>query len=107
MGCCMSTYTEVSNIFVIITSIGMVYALYAQGLKMWRRRSVRDIHPAMSIAPVVNEIVWVNYGIATRDWFTVVACTICVGACLLITSGYLKYRKGSFDKDVVEGGLGI
>ncbi len=103
----MSTYVEASRILSVVTSIGLVYSLYAQGFKIWRRRSAADIHMAIAVVPLINEIAWLNYGFAIREWPILVICGVNLGACLLITTGYFKYRKRRFDPGVVEEGLGI
>ena len=92
-GARVHAWIQVSRWLTVAASVGMVCALYSQGFKIWRRRSVEDIHFAIAIVPLLSELAWINYGLAIREWPILLICGVNLGACIMITSGYIKFRK--------------
>lgn len=91
----MNSYIELSRILVTIGSIGMITGIYAQGIKIWRFKSAKDVSAILVIASLLNEILWLNYGIAIREWPILIIDSVSIFGVILIVTGYLKYRKGT------------
>jgi len=91
--CPMSTYVEMSRILTTVGSAGMIYALYAQALKVWKRKSADDIHLAIAVVPFLSSMIWFNYGISIKEWPIQLICGLELPASALICIGYFRYCK--------------
>ena len=84
-------YTEASRVIAFLTSVALVYGLYAQVVKMFKTKSAKDFTMALLVALLVDEIAWLNYGITIREWPVYMLGATSFPAALLAFIGYLKY----------------
>ena len=86
-------YLYVSRIAVLIASIAITAGLYHQTVKIWLTRSAGDFTLTLIAALLLNEIAWLNYGVALSEWPIIVISAANLPAAVLAGAGYLKYRR--------------
>lgn len=86
-------YVEVSRILAFLTSIVLVYGLYAQVIKMFRTKSAKDFTMTLLVALMLDEIAWLNYGLAINEWPVFTLGAVSLPAAVLALFGYLKYGR--------------
>lgn len=86
------TYIEISRIAVILASATITFGFYAQAWKLWKFRSSKDFSLALVFAVLINELIWINYGIALNEWPIILVGCLNMPAVLTITIGYFKFR---------------
>ncbi|MCL5407555.1 MAG: SemiSWEET family transporter [Patescibacteria group bacterium] len=86
-------YTDGSRVFAFLTSIVLVYGMYAQVVKMFKTKSAKDFTMALLVALLLDEIAWLNYGITIREWPVFMLGAISLPAAILALTGYLKYGR--------------
>jgi len=85
-------YVELSRVLTIVSSITIIIGLYSQAWKIWRTKSAKDFTGILIFAMVLTELVWLNYGIAIKEWPIIVLETINVPGIILIAFLFIKYR---------------
>ncbi len=60
---------------------------------MWRTKSVGDISASLIWLSLVNEITWLNYGLALGEWPMIAVGVANLPAGVLGVWAYLKYRE--------------
>lgn len=93
------TYLEVSRVVLVIGSISITCGLYAQAIKIWRTKSAKDFSLALVVALVVNEAVWLNYGIALGEWPIIAIGIANTPAVIVVVAGFFQYCKGGEHHD--------
>lgn len=81
-----------SQILVFVSTFLIVIGLYLQAWKLWNTKSVDDFAPLMVVSLLVNEIVWLNYGIQLKEWPIIAISILSIPAASLIAVGYFKFR---------------
>jgi len=89
------THLLVSQWIVTGASLLITIGLYDQALKIWRTKSAKDFTTSIVIAIVVNEIAWLNYGLALREWPIVLIPLLNIPAAIIAAVGYFRFRGGS------------
>jgi len=87
------SYTEVSRLVVSVASIVVTSGLYHQAYKVWRTKSVNDFTWSILVALLVNELAWLNYGLAITEWPIVLITAINLPAVIALATAYIRYRK--------------
>lgn len=88
-----SWYLEFARIATVVGSVGLIFGLYHQAYKIFTTKSAKDLSVLMLIALVINETVWLNYGISLKEWpIILIDCCNFPGLILLII-GYAKYGR--------------
>jgi len=85
-------YLDISRIGVLVASVAITAGLYHQALKIWRTRSARDFTITLVVALLFNEVAWLNYGVALREWPIIVVSFANVPAVVIASIGYARYR---------------
>ena len=93
---CVS-YIEFSRILATVASMVITVGLYSQATKIWRTKSARDFSALLVAALLLDEIAWLNYGLAIYEWPIILIAALNIPAVILAVVGYLKYRKCSND----------
>lgn len=86
-------YIETSRLIVLIASAAITFGFYAQAWKLWQTHSAKDFSAALVIAVVINELAWLNYGFALREWPVIAVGFANMPAAIAIAVGYSKYRR--------------
>lgn len=60
---------------------------------MWRTKSVRDISASLIWLSLVNELTWLNYGVALGEWPIIAVGVANLPAGILGVWAYVKYRE--------------
>ena len=60
---------------------------------MWRTKSVRDISASLIWLSLVNELTWLNYGLALGEWPMIAVGVANLPAGILGVWAYVKYRE--------------
>lgn len=84
-------YTEISRIFAFSTSVILVSGLYAQAYKIFKTKSAKDFTLLLILALLLDEIAWLNYGVAIREWPVFMLGFLSLPAVFLALCGYVKY----------------
>ena len=84
---------EAARILAMSSSTIVTYGSYDQVWKMWRTRSVRDISASLIWLSFINEITWLNYGLALGEWPMIAVGVANLPAGILAVWAYLKYRE--------------
>lgn len=84
---------ESSRLFTVVASALITFGLYHQMLKIWKTKSAKDIALSIVLALLCNEIAWLNYGIHLREWPIIGVSCANIPAVILLTMGYLRYRR--------------
>ena len=88
----MTTWLEVSRIVTILASVAITIGLYDQALKIWRTQSAKDFTVTLVAALIFNEVAWLNYGFALREWPIIGVGLANIPAVLVAGAGFLRYR---------------
>lgn len=86
-------YIEFSRVAVLIVSVMVVFGIYAQAYRIWRRKSVDDFSATLVTVLLANEIIWLNYGLAIWEWPIIVVGVLNVPPTFAIFVGYYQFRK--------------
>jgi len=86
-------YDEVARIAALASSAIVTVGSYDQVWRIWRTKSVGDISPSLVFLSGVNEVTWLNYGIAIHEWPMILVGVVNAPACVLAIWGYLKFRE--------------
>jgi len=85
-------YDESARILALASSVLITLGTYDQVWRIWRTKSVNDISASYVLMAGVNEVTWLNYGIAIHEWPMIVVGVVNFPACVLAIWGYLKFR---------------
>lgn len=86
-------YVDFSRVAAFLTSVILVYGLYAQVYKIFKTRSAKDFTIVLILALLLDEVAWLNYGVAIREWPVFMLGFLSLPAAVLAMIGYLKYRR--------------
>ncbi|MFA5926907.1 MAG: SemiSWEET family transporter [Patescibacteria group bacterium] len=86
-------YLDTSRIITLVASIIITFGLYMQVIKIWRTKSAEDFSGPLVIALIINELAWLNYGLALTEWPIIVVGVINVPGVFLLGIGYLKHGR--------------
>ncbi len=86
------TWLEISRLVTLIASITITVGLYDQALKIWRTRSAKDFTATLVAALILNELAWLNYGFALKEWLIIVIGLANIPAVFISGVGFLRYR---------------
>lgn len=86
-------WLEISRYIVFVASIAISFGLWDQALKIWRTKSAKDFTVTIIVALIFNEIAWVNYGLALKEWPIVIVDLLNVPAVFIAGLGFFRYRK--------------
>ena len=86
-------YVEAARLLALASSTIVTYGFYDQVWKMWRTKSVRDISASLIWLSLVNEITWLNYGLALGEWPMIAVGVANLPAGILAAWAYVKYRE--------------
>ena len=86
-------YINISRIVTLVASIVITVGLYDQAVKIWRTKSAKDFSGIIILAIVFNEMAWLNYGIALREWPIILLAIMNVPAAFVAAIGFIKYHK--------------
>lgn len=89
------TILNTTQVLVFMTTSLIVIGLYLQAVKLWKTRSVDDFHPVMVVAILVNESVWLIYGLQLREWPIIVIPILSIPAAIAISVGYFRFRRNN------------
>lgn len=78
---------------VMIAGLIITFAVYAQVIKIFNRKSAKDISPLMIVALFYNEISFIIYGANIREWPILVLSLISFPGDILLAVGYWKYGR--------------
>ncbi|OQB05702.1 MAG: MtN3/saliva family protein [bacterium ADurb.Bin212] len=84
-------YLELSRLFTIVASIVITLGLYRQIVKIWKTKSAKDFSLLLIVALFINEIAWLNYGLALGEWPIIFIGVINIPAIVMAFYGFLKY----------------
>lgn len=87
-------YLEVSRIAAFSSSLVLVTGLYFQAYKIWKTKSAKDFTPLLIVALLIDEALWMNYGLAIHEWPVWLLGVTSLPAAIVVAAGYLKYRGG-------------
>jgi len=85
-------YDESARILALASSALITGGTYDQVWRIWRTKSVNDISASYILMAGVNEVTWLNYGIAIHEWALIIVGVVNFPACVLAIWGYLKFR---------------
>ncbi len=85
------TYVEISRILTVIVSITITYGLYDQANKIWKTKSAKDFTASLLISLIANELIWLNYGIALREWPIIFITLLNIPAVIKAIIGYRRW----------------
>ena len=85
-------YLEFSRILTFVGSFTITFGVYSQAYKIWRTKGVEDFAPLLILGMVLTEFVWLNYGIAIREWPIIVLEVLNIPGVIEVAVLYLKYR---------------
>lgn len=86
-------YLELSRIITLIASVVIAIGLYDQTFKMFRTKSAEDFTWTIVFALAFNELAWLNYGSALKEWPIILVGLINIPAIIFIVIGYMKYGR--------------
>ena len=86
-------YVEFLAILTSIFGTLMSVAHFAQAYRIYKRKSSKDVSLTMYSIFVVGTIIWVLYGIATRDWPVIISFGVGIVGCLAAFILTIYYRK--------------
>ena len=86
-------YLDISRIVAFLTSIVLVFGLYAQVRKIFKTRSAKDFTMLLLVALLLDEAAWLNYGLSIKEWPIICLAGFSVPAVILAFIGYLKYGR--------------
>ncbi len=86
-------YDEVARIIALLSSALITIGSYDQVWRIWKRRSVADISPSYIFLAGINEVTWLNYGIAIHEWPIILVGVVNFPACVLAIWGSVKFRE--------------
>ena len=86
------SWLELSRVLTLIASITITVGLYGQTIKIWKTRSASDFTATLIAALVFNELAWLNYGFALKEWPIIVIGLVNIPVVLVAAAGFLKYR---------------
>jgi len=89
------SYLDFSRILTFVASMAITVGLYEQAWKMWRTRSAKDFTLSLIASILVNEFVWLNYGLVLHEWPIWVLSFANTPAAVIATIGYGRFRKGA------------
>jgi len=92
-------YLEASRILTVVASMGMTVGLYHQVYKIYKTKSAKDFSPIIVIVMILSEIIWLNYGLAIREWPIEIVSAINLPGMFALGFGFLKY--GRIRKELV------
>ena len=92
------TYQEFSQYAVFFGSLGMVIGLWAQAIKIFQTKSAKDFSWVIVFFLALSESVWLNFGIAWRQWPVIGVSITTIPAVAVITVGFIKYRHGNLSE---------
>jgi MtN3 and saliva related transmembrane protein len=75
-----------------IFGLGMGFASFPQALKIFRRKSAKDVSPLTFLIFLVGGIVWLMYGLSIGNIPIVLAYSPGLLCSSLVLIGWLKYR---------------
>lgn len=84
-------YLSYSRFLVLFASFVITVGLYSQVFKLFRTKSAKDFSTSLIIALLVNELAWLNYGIALREWPIIIVDLASLPADIAIMVGYCKW----------------
>lgn len=87
-------YLDFSRTLAFITSMTLTLGMYIQVIKIFRTKSAQDFTLILILALLMDELAWLNYGIAIKEWPVFLLGFLSLPAAILALVGYLKYRKG-------------
>lgn len=85
-------WIEASRVLTVLGSASITIGLYVQALKAVRTKSMDDFSPVLVISLVVNEVVWLNYGVALGEWPIVLLSGFNIPPVLILTGAYIIHR---------------
>lgn len=85
-------YLQISRALTVLGSVAITLGLWHQAAKIWRTRSAKDFTSTLVVALVVNELVWLNYGIVLREWPIILIPLANLPAVLIASVGFFRYR---------------
>ncbi len=85
-------YLEISRIFTVIASVAVTVGVYVQAYKIWRTKSAKDFTWVIIIALILNEIAWLNYGLALSEWPIILISSVNIPGIIFTFIGFVKYR---------------
>ena len=85
-------YDEVARLIALASSALITIGSYDQVWRIWRTKSVGDISASYVFLAGVNEVTWLNYGVAIHEWPMILVGIANFPACVLGIWGYLKFR---------------
>ena len=87
------SYLELSRVMTFVISLFMTFGLYVQAWKIWKTKSAKDFALLIVLAIVANEVVWLNYGLALREWPIIGLGILNVPCVIAIVVLYVKFRR--------------
>ncbi|MCL5795012.1 MAG: SemiSWEET family transporter [Patescibacteria group bacterium] len=85
-------WLEISRFFTVIASLAITFGVYVQSYKIWKTKSAGDFTFILIIALVFNEVAWLNYGIALREWPIILISSLNIPGIVATAIGYIKYK---------------
>ncbi len=89
----MPDFLEISRLLASGSALIVTIGSYDQVWRIWKNRTVENISPALIWLSFVNELTWLNYGIALREWPMILIGVINFPACVGAVWGYLAFRR--------------
>ncbi len=83
---------ELLNVLAAVSGALMSIGYFPQAYKIWKNRSAHDVSLFTYVLFAVGTIIWLVYGIATRQWPIVAGFIIGVIGSLLVLILTFKYR---------------
>jgi uncharacterized protein with PQ loop repeat len=87
------TQLPTARLLVVIASAFITLGLYGQVRKIFCTKSAGDFYPVLLLALLANELTWLNYGLALREWPVILIAGLnlpAVGGALI---GYWRFHK--------------
>lgn len=92
-------YPDFSRIAVSVANLLIVVGLYDQAWTIWRRKSAKDFTWTLVVAVAINEVAWLNYGIAIHEWPIILVGALNTPAIVWTVVGFLRYHKRRDDHE--------
>lgn len=84
-----------SEILTFIAALLITFGLYAQAKRVWKRESADDLSLPLVISVMINELMWLNYGIhlLPERWVVAAVPALNIPAAIWLAVGYFKYSR--------------
>ena len=90
----MFFFEGTSELLTFVAALLITFGLYDQALRVWKRESADDLSLPLVASVLLNEVMWLNYGVHLLPAQKVVAAVpaLNIPAAIILAVGYFKFR---------------